>query len=393
MFDVTVKFRPREIERWYELNQTFRITGWMLSLTVAVCLMPSLLMTLWLDWANLRFVLAILFVIAMGCTVYRFVRPKFRRIDIEPRHRFYSPDTRREVISHSQFETCWSFFQRWQETDRAFEIERSGFVALEPKRLLTDQQQQELRGYLAQIETEPDPAAPPIELFAAKSAAASPDLVAELTYTATDFEIAMETPFRPIDENTLGTEPSSSAPELKSSNWMSLTFVVVVAALIVVFPALSDVLNSPVPQPPLSALLAVITALFPFLLIWFLFRRYYRAARKPPPNIPDQTFQFMVLPDGWFVGNHHTGSFYDWRDVDVFLENQSAWVIGCLEQQILIPKRIFTYPGRTPYRNVLQTAFEFRRRVLGVDWEQRRRESGTAVTGQETGNPFQPPQG
>ena len=103
-----------------------------------------------------------------------------------------------------------------------------------------------------------------------------------------------------------------------------------VVALLFIAPVAYDLLNGQGQVTTSTFLTGAATVVAPFLLMWLAHRVYFRPARYRSPELPQQDYVFALLPTGWMVGAPETVTFYDWRDVEAFYENQSSWIIACL---------------------------------------------------------------
>lgn len=372
---VSFRYTKRELAQYRRINRLTWIPKWKSLGLALICLLPSVVLIVFTSSfiAVMGFVVVAIYLIAaVGIALIRQPGPS----DDHDHLVSLTPDVYHELSSHSEYELSWRYFDELIEDDDTIQFRRLDRYIVLPKRIFTADEVDRVRELAAAMS---DPSSPdtdrPVPLFEKRLMDDPAETVFRFRYQPDDLAQAALDPLAKLDPATLAPSQAKPAGTRLVAVWIGM-FVLV--SVFLLRPEGSASLR----WTPTQFFLLFGALLLPFGLLIIANRLLRIWSAKRLPQVPLDENRMALQPDGFAIGTFKNVTFYDWRDIDGFYENQTCYGFKSFNDLIhVIPKRIFS-------DNAESVAF-FQQAVALRRQHQRKFETGTTAI--ESGNPYQSP--
>lgn len=374
---IEMEIRYRETRgdfiRWHRLNKTRVMSQWRSYLLVSLALLPTSLL-LWAyqaTYAALWMSMATVFMLA--CAGYRYFVPLVRfplseHTDEFDRH----AATRKTGNSIAQWK--WERIEEVRETGKEFQFWRNDIASVLPKRVLSLDQQDEMRMLVKETQERPAGDSPPLPLYQERILGEGPFSVYRYQMSSADASQITGSRLKLYENDT-----PQRAQKSRSAGWrgfrilfrlgLFLSAMLIVARAGLAFPGLAE---------------TILICALPFFVLGLYSRLRSRFSSTRVFKLPSDEISARLCHDGMAMGASDYVSLLHWNDVTAFLVNDHFVGFRTIHSLIhLLPMRVIG--DEAEVERFLQTAASLK--------EVADREAATVVQNEpvHSDNPYQAP--
>lgn len=373
---ITYRFTPQEYKSFRRLNNMSGMAKWKAYLLATICLLPSLLLV-WLSgskFALMAFGLMVLTILGLSLLAM------FRQPATADQHDHimtFTPTSKHEMSSYSEFESDWRTYDEFIETETDFRFRKLQRFTVIPKRIFDASQADTFRSYAVQANEAVNDEAPPVELYTRLLVAPNDSTIVEFAYQHDDINNALSEQLAVVLETDTPAKPKG---KWSGFLWLGIFLLI----LFYLWRSLDGELVSEGPLDFVPFLYLGVAVVLPFFLIRGLNTFLRAAAKKSSGAVPTELNHMRLMQNGWAIGSPRGALFYDWRDIEAIYQNKACIGLKTMNDLVqIIPKRIFESPDAA--QRFLDQIIDLRR--------QQNRAIEEPIMATETGNPYQPPAG
>ena len=359
--------------RWHRLNKTGVMSQWRSYLVIALALLPTSVI-LWVyqsTYAGLWMSMAtVLMLIWAG---YRYFVPLVR-FPLSECVDMFDRDVGTRITSKSIGQWKWERIEETRETKQDFQFWRNDVGSILPKRVLSPDQQAELRNLFEEIQQHPAGDSPPLPLFEERILSESKFPVYRYQMSSADADQIIGSKLKPY-ESDASNGPQNSGDTLM--RWLKnlfrillfVTVMLIFARAGLAFPGLIE---------------TIVICLMPFLIIWLYARLRSRFRVTRLFKLPSDEICARLWHDGIVMGATDYVSLLHWNDVSGFLVNDHFIGFRTIHSLIhLLPMRVIG--DEEDVERFLETAAELK--------DVADRETASVVQSEpvQSDNPYQAP--
>ncbi len=314
--------------RWHRLNKTGVMSQWRNYLIVCMALLPTAFI-LWAFHSNYSALwMSIAAIVMLMLAGYRWFVPLVRfplceHVDVFDRHL----GTRRSSSSIGQWK--WERIEEIRETKKEFQFWRNDVGSILPKRVLTVDQENEVRNLLKEVQ-QPVADSPPLPLYQDRFLSESVFPVYRYQMSSVDAQQIVSSKLRPYESNdSNGVRKSGSMVR----QLFGFVFLLSVFLWATAFFFRADILFSDVTRD-------LLICLMPFVVLWLIARTrsWFRITRLF--KLPSDEISVRLCHDGLAIGAPDYVSLLHWNDVTGLLANDHYLGFRTIHSLIhLVPMR------------------------------------------------------
>lgn len=296
--------------RWHRLNKTRVMSQWRSYLMVSVALVPTSIL-LWAyqsQYAALWMGIATAYMLIFAG--YRYFVPLARfplslHVDEFDRH----AATRKTGNTIGQWK--WERIEEIRETGKEFQFWRNDIASVLPKRVLSPDQENELRVLLREAQESPAGDSPPLPLYQQRILAESPFSVYRYQMSSTDAQQITGSSLRSYQRDNAHSDKTSRGG---MKRWLRILIrmVLLLIGTLIVFRA----------STAFSGFAeTMMICLLPFIALWLFVRLRSRFGLTRVFKLPSDEISARLCHDGLAIGASDYVSLLHWNDVTMFLVN------------------------------------------------------------------------
>ncbi len=214
----------------------------------------------------------------------------------------------------------WASVEEVLESEDGFLFGRRQRYTMLPKRVLNENQVQEVRDFIASSRNQPALANEPLKMYRQLFGASELQQTWQFNLTQNDLVAATRNHMLPIDERTFNhrvIESTLGKPKL---------WPVFVIAVIVLFALLLIVSSLPRGAPSQQTVVGIVLVAIPFVMMLIAAKWLRWNAGRKMPLLQEEGYFLRLFAGGWAIGNEDLVTFHGWsRATDFFL---SRFFIG-----------------------------------------------------------------